>query len=67
MWSIAEAGSSRASILALIDLAELMFTGRGTPVDPVNAIDRLYRAKYTAGYDEVGLCFAAIAQVWAHG
>jgi len=67
MWSIAEAGCSRASILALIDLAELMFTGRGRPVDPVGAIDRLYRAAYTAGYDEVGLCSAAIAQVWAYG
>lgn len=65
--SISEAGCSRSSVLALIELAELMFTGRGTPIDPVSAIDRLYRAWYTAGYNEVGLCFAAIAQVWAYG
>ena len=68
MWSIAEVGCSRASILALIDVAELMFAGKGMAVDPVSAIDRLYRAKYSAKGDEpVGLAFAAVAKVWAHG
>jgi TPR repeat protein len=68
MWSIAEDGRSRASILALIDVAELMFEGKGRPVDPVSAIDRLYRANYAAEDGElVALSFAAIAKVWAHG
>lgn len=67
-WSIAQDNTSRASTTALVDMAELMFAGRGWPIDQVGAVDRLYRALYTVRDDDVlGLVCAALARVWALG